>query len=102
VLVKALSSGCALELAKLYLGGNKLSPAGLALGMQLKQMRGPDLVVDFKQQLRDARSLCQVKRSTGHTHTHTTTENNTPDTDTHTHTSRTTPETPKRTPPTNT
>ena len=46
--------------------------------------------------------LC--KRSTGHTHTHThtPTENNTPDTDTHTHTARTTPQTPKRTPPTNT
>ena len=35
-------------------------------------------------------------------HTHTPTENNTPDTDTHTHTTRTTPQTPKRTPPTNT
>jgi len=36
-----------------------------------------------------------------HTHTHTPTENNTPDTDTHTHTTRTTPQTPKWTPPTN-
>jgi len=37
-----------------------------------------------------------------HTHTHTPTENNTPDTDTHTYTTKTTPQTPKRAPPTNT
>jgi len=44
------------------------------------------------------RSGC-VKRATGHTHTHTPTENNTPDT--HIHDKNNTP-TPKRTPPTNT
>jgi len=43
-----------------------------------------------------------VNRSTGHTHTHTPTENNTSDTNTHTHTTRTTPRTSKRTPLTNT
>jgi len=40
----------------------------------------------------------QVKRSTGHTHTHTPTENNTPDNDTHTRREQH----PKRTPPTST
>ena len=40
-----------------------------------------------------------AKSSIGHTHTPT--ENNTPDTDTHTHRAITTPQTPKRTPPTN-
>lgn len=59
VLCKALSAGCAMELSKLYLGGNRLSPAGLALGHHLAQMR-TDLHVDFKQQLRDGRSFCQV------------------------------------------
>lgn len=59
VLCKAFSGSCALELSRLYLGGNKLSPAGLALAQQLKQMRA-DLLVDFKPQLRDARSMCQV------------------------------------------
>ena len=32
-----------------------------------------------------------VNRSTGHTHTHTPTENNTPDTDTHAHDKNNTP-----------
>jgi len=59
VLCKALATGCALELTKLYLGGNKASVSGIALTQQLKQMRS-DLVVDWKQQLRDAQSLCTV------------------------------------------
>ena len=59
VLCKALSGSCALELGKLYLGGNKISPSGLALAQSLKQMRS-DMFVDFKPQLRDARSMCQV------------------------------------------
>jgi len=52
-------------------------------------------------------TACAVKILTGHTHTHTERENNTPDTYTrqeqhHIHTTRTTPQTPKRAPPTNT
>ena len=49
-----------------------------------------------------ALSVQNINRSHTHTHTHTPTENNTPDTDTHTHMTRTTPQTPKQTPPTNT
>lgn len=59
VLCKALSSGCAMELTKLYMGGNKNSVGGMALSQQLKQVRS-DLLVDWKKQLRDAQSLCTV------------------------------------------
>mmetsp|Transcript_47345 Transcript_47345/g.153854 ORF Transcript_47345/g.153854 Transcript_47345/m.153854 type:complete len:431 (-) Transcript_47345:154-1446(-) len=59
VLCRAVASGCAMELSSLRLGGNKLSPAGLALGQSLKQSR-PDLLVDLKPQLKDARSMCTV------------------------------------------
>jgi len=47
-----------------------------------------------------AQARLEVKRSTGHTHTHR--QRTTPPTPTHTHTTRTTPQTPKRTPHTNT
>jgi len=51
VLCKAFAQGMALELSKLHLGGNKTSPAGMALSQGLKQMRG-ELSVVWKPQAR--------------------------------------------------
>lgn len=59
VLLKALASGTALELTKLYLGGNKTSVAGMALSQNLKQSR-PDLLVNWQLQLPGAKSMCAV------------------------------------------
>ena len=51
VLIQALATGTALELERLYLGGNKTSVAGMALATHLKQSRG-DLLVCWKKALR--------------------------------------------------
>jgi len=51
--------------------------------------RGPIQGVRTAEKLRRQHHTCNVKRSTGHTHTPT--ENNTPDTDTHTHDKNNTP-----------
>uniref|UniRef100_A0A7S4B6Z1 Activator of Hsp90 ATPase AHSA1-like N-terminal domain-containing protein n=2 Tax=Chrysotila carterae TaxID=13221 RepID=A0A7S4B6Z1_CHRCT len=59
LLFQAIVSGCAMELTHLYLGGNKTSVAGMALSQNLKQVR-PDLVVDWRKQLREAKSMCVV------------------------------------------
>jgi len=59
MLCKAFAQGMALELQKVFLGGNKTSPAGMALSQGLKQMRG-DLSVVWKNQLHDAKSMCTV------------------------------------------
>lgn len=59
VLLKALSGGTALELTKLYLGGNKVSVAGMALSQSLKQQR-PDLLVTWHEQLPGGKSMCTV------------------------------------------
>ena len=59
VLVKAFHSGVALELSRLYLGGNRVSTAGMALSQHIKQAR-PDLLVDWKIQLREGKSMCTV------------------------------------------
>ena len=80
MLIQALATGTALELERLYLGGNKTSVAGMALATHLKQSRG-DLLVCWKkappypsrysprysprhsrrvQELRGAASLCTV------------------------------------------
>ena len=59
VLLGALGAGAALELAKMHLGGNKTSVAGMALSQNLKQNR-PDLLVTWHRQLPDAQSMCVV------------------------------------------
>jgi len=58
-LIKAIASGCAMELTKLYLGGNKTSVAAMALSQNLKSVRN-DLEVNWKPQLREAHSMCVV------------------------------------------
>ena len=59
LLLKAFSGGCAIELTKLYLGGNKVSVAGMALSQGLKQAR-PDLLVNWMLQLPNGKSMCSV------------------------------------------
>ena len=60
VLLKEIAhSGLVIELAKLHLGGNKTSPAGMALSQGLKQTR-PDLVVSWHLQLPNGKSMCSV------------------------------------------
>jgi len=59
MLLKALASGTAMELAKLFLGGNKVSVAGMALSQSLKQQR-PDLLVVWHNQLPGGKSMCTV------------------------------------------
>ena len=59
VLLRGLAGGTAMELSKLYLGGNKVSVAGMALSQSLKQQRG-DLVVVWKEQLPGGKSMCTV------------------------------------------
>jgi len=59
LLIKALASGAAAELTSLSLGGNRVSAAGMGLSQWLKTVRAP-VLVDWKPQLRDARSLCTV------------------------------------------
>ena len=59
VLCQALASGCALELTRLHLGGNRVSVAGMALSQNLKRAR-EDLRVEWKPQLRNGRSMCSV------------------------------------------
>jgi hypothetical protein len=50
VLLKHFATGLALELTTLYLGGNKVSTAGMAMSQGLKQSR-PDLMVIWKLQV---------------------------------------------------
>ena len=57
--MKALATGTALELERLYVGGNKTSVAAMALATHLKQSRA-DLLVCWKKELRGAASLCTV------------------------------------------
>lgn len=59
LLIKALASGAATELTSLCLGGNRVSTAGMGLSQWLKTVREP-VLVDWKPQLRDAKSLCTV------------------------------------------
>ena len=59
LLLKALAGGAAVELSTLCLGGNKVSTAGMALSQWLKSMRD-SVLVDWKPQLRDAKSMCTV------------------------------------------
>jgi hypothetical protein len=59
VLLKAFAGGLVLELSKLFLGGNKVSPAGMAMSQGLKQTR-PDLLVNWMQQLPNGKSMCTV------------------------------------------
>jgi len=59
LLLKALASGAATDLTSLSLGGNRVSTAGMGLSQWLKTVREP-LLVDWKPQLRDAKSLCTV------------------------------------------
>lgn len=59
MLIKALAGGAARELTSVQLGGNRVSTAGMALSQWLKQQRG-DVLVDWKPQLRDAKSMCTV------------------------------------------
>jgi len=59
LLIKALASGAATELTTLCLGGNRVSNAGMGLSQWLKTVRAP-VLVDWKPQLRDAKSLCTV------------------------------------------
>ena len=59
LLLKSLAGGCALELSKLFLGGNKVSVAGMALSQNLKQTR-PDLLVNWMLQLPNGKSMCSV------------------------------------------
>lgn len=59
LLVKALHGGVCLELARLYLGGNRTSPAGMALSQHIKQARA-DILVDWKPQLPHGKSMCTV------------------------------------------
>ena len=59
LLLKALAGGCAIELSKLFLGGNKVSVAGMALSQNLKQTR-PDLLVNWMLQLPNGKSMCAV------------------------------------------
>jgi len=59
LLLKAISAGAAMELTRLYLGGNKVSVAGVALSENLKQVR-PDCVVNFDLQLPKGKSMCSV------------------------------------------
>ena len=59
VLLKALNSGAALELQKVYLGGNRTSPAAMALAQGMRSVR-PDLSVIWKPQLASAKSMCAV------------------------------------------
>ena len=58
-IVKALAGGAVLELGRLYLGGNRVSAAGMALSQHMKQGRS-DLEVNWKEQLRNAKSICSV------------------------------------------
>lgn len=64
LLCKSIASGCALELTKLHVGGNKTSIGGMALAQQLKQVRS-DLIVNFKQQLQEAASMMTVTQVYG-------------------------------------
>ena len=59
LLIKALAAGAATELTTLCLGGNRVSPTGMGLSQWLKTVREP-VLVDWKPQLRDAKSLCTV------------------------------------------
>lgn len=59
VLLKAVAGGAALELQSVSLGGNRVSAGGMALSQWLKQMRG-DVLVEWKDQLKDAKSMCTV------------------------------------------
>lgn len=59
VLLKAFASGMQLELSKLFLGGNRVSAAGMAMSQGLKQTR-PDLLVNWMQQLPNGKSMCTV------------------------------------------
>eukprot|EP00322_Chrysochromulina_rotalis_P031525 CAMPEP_0115886126 /NCGR_PEP_ID=MMETSP0287-20121206/31038_1 /TAXON_ID=412157 /ORGANISM="Chrysochromulina rotalis, Strain UIO044" /LENGTH=430 /DNA_ID=CAMNT_0003342583 /DNA_START=102 /DNA_END=1391 /DNA_ORIENTATION=- len=59
VLLKALATGTAMDLTKLFLGGNKVSVAGMALSQSLKQQR-PDLLVNWHNQLPGGKSMCAV------------------------------------------
>jgi len=59
VLLKAIATGCAMELTRLNLGGNKTSVNIMAFSQNLKQMRS-DLLVDWKPQLRNAQSMSVV------------------------------------------
>jgi len=59
VLLKALQTGTALELTKLFLGGNRVSVSGMALSQSLKQQR-PDLLVVWKNELPGGKSMCTV------------------------------------------
>ena len=59
LLLKALAGSTALELQRLYLGGNRVSVAGMALSQNLKQSR-PDLLVNWMVQLPNGKSMCTV------------------------------------------
>ena len=59
VLLKALAGGTCLELSKLFLGGNKVSTAGMAMSQGLKQTR-PELLVNWMVQLPNGKSMCTV------------------------------------------
>ena len=59
LLMKAMAGGTALELSKLYLGGNKVSTSGMAMSQGLKQTR-PDLLVNWMVQLPNGKSMCTV------------------------------------------
>ena len=59
VLLKGFAGGLLLELSRLYLGGNKVSTAGMAMSQGLKQTR-PDLIVNWMQQLPGGKSMCTV------------------------------------------
>jgi len=58
-LLKALGTGTCLELQRLFLGGNNVSVAGMALSQTLKQTR-PDLLVTWHNQLPNGKSMCTV------------------------------------------
>lgn len=59
VLFRAIHAGAALELTRLYLGGNKTTPAGMALSQHLKTAR-PELLVVWKNELPAGKSMCTV------------------------------------------
>ena len=59
MLLRSFQTGTALELSKLFLGGNKVSVAGMALSQPLKQAR-PDLLVNWMLQLPNGKSMCSV------------------------------------------
>ena len=80
-------------------GARRVGRSGLATGRALAaaQTATPRAPLATSA-TRPSRSAFNIKRSTGHTHTHTDREQH-PATDTHIQTTRTTPQTPKRTPP---